>query len=859
MPPLPPRPDIHYLREPAVGFWTAALLRHHDDMTRHPLALALLAPAAALLGPAAADAQGTAAPSSASQRPAARVALPVLAFPEPGLDDSAAYRGYRTRFFRDAAGNTLQLYLDQREGRVVHLWADAENESIGFTARDGRDSAATLDWDGPGATPARTGRARTLEYRLVASSPQVRLGHFLLGTMRVERDYQYWRKHREPLGTPAFTLDEMNRLLATLGRLDTATRRRHLAALGARDTATLRRRLYPVVSSRATATTWTARVVQPSLDGRDTMTVEIIADPRTVDARQAGDTVALAARGGDRVRFTVRVGTTGRALSPLTRQEIFTPAFLAALARARGSADTATRTQARRLERQVRGVELLSSREKLMAGLPTYATYFGRDMLVSALMMRPIWRPDMSAFAIGAALRKLSPTGEVSHEEALGGQAVREAAAEYVQLVEAAQAASGRGERDAADSLERRAQAVLRDSRRTRENYHMIDDELQLAILAARWLTDPAVPDARKRAFLVDSSDGGGPRVVRLVRELALVARMTEPYARDATAANLISFAPRDSGRWAATSWRDSGVGYANGRYAMDVNAVYAPHALEAIAVILPELRRLGFGTDALARRVPGLAPDAPLGRWARDATALRAAADAWWGAERHFLVRLGPAEVRAGIDRRLAAMPAEERTWWSGVLQRTGAANDSLEFLALALDAQGQPIGVANSDVATRLFLGPRPGAPRATDRAAALRDVRLFARAYPAGLLIDTIGPVVANDAWAPPAVWEMFVRDRYHSPRVAWGREVNLFLLGVAGEAARAGGDAAYARELRESAAKVRAAVEASGFGSELWSYEFENGRPVPVRYGSGADVQLWSTTDLAVWYALQQMNR
>ena len=72
-----------------------------------------------------------------------------------------------------------------------------------------------------------------------------------------------------------------------------------------------------------------------------------------------------------------------------------------------------------------------------MAGLPAYATYFGRDMLVSALMMRPIWRADMSAFAIASALRKLGPRGDVSHEEALGGQADREAANEYADLVDA--------------------------------------------------------------------------------------------------------------------------------------------------------------------------------------------------------------------------------------------------------------------------------------------------------------------------------------------------------------------------------------------------------------------------------------
>src|SRR3712207_803367 len=107
-----------------------------------------------------------------------------------------------------------------------------------------------------------------------------------------------------------------------------------------------------------------------------------------------------------------------------------------------------------------------------MAGLPNYATYFGRDMLVTALMMRPIWRPEVSELVIASVLRRLSPSGQVSHEEALGGQAVREAAAEYAELV--GQYLRGAATRAAQDSLLARAHAVLRDMRRIRENYHMI-------------------------------------------------------------------------------------------------------------------------------------------------------------------------------------------------------------------------------------------------------------------------------------------------------------------------------------------------------------------------------------------------
>ena len=793
-------------------------------------------------------------------------ARPVLSFPERGLDDPAAYAGYQTRLFRDAAGNTLQIYLDSRAGRVVHLWADGENESIGFTVRSA-GKPAVLRWGGDGATVASTGGSRarrSLEYQLAANGPRVDLGLFLLGSMRVERDLQYSEKHLGPFLSPAFRLPEIDGMLARLERLDPATRARHLALLGADDVNALRARLQPTVTTGTSDSVWTAQIVQPSLDARDTISLELRANAKAFTASRAGDSISLRAKSGGQVRFSVRVSTTGRTLTPLSRQEIFTPAFLQFLAAVQdsGRSGGSAATRARWLEREVRGVELLVSREKLMAGLPTYATYFGRDMLVSALMMRSIWRQEMSEFAVASALRKLSPTGQVSHEEALGGQAVREGAAEYTRLVDNYLSAAA-GNRAAADSILERAGAVLRDVRRTRENYHMIDDEFQLAVLAGRWLADSGVTAAHKREFLADSADGGGTRLARLVRELGLVSRMTAAYAADPIPTNLVSFEPADSGRWSPASWRDSGAGYGGGlgRYAMDVNAIWAPHALESIGRILAAIASLGMPLDSLAATMPDLAPNAPLGRYARDAQALNQVVERWYGASAHFVVRLSPSQVRTKVAARLAALPADERGYWTRVLTATKADRDSLVFLALALDAGGKPIGVANSDPATRLFLGEREtGVVLDTVAlAASLRDVRLFVRPYPVGLLIDRVGPVVANDAYATPAIWRAFSRDRYHSPYVVWGREVNLFLLGAAGHVSAATNHPAYARELRAAITKVRRTVESSGFRSELWSYAPRGDRVVAIRYGSGADVQLWSTTDLAVQFALSRLGR
>ena len=294
----------------------------------------------------------------------------------------------------------------------------------------------------------------------------------------------------------------------------------------------------------------------------------------------------------------------------------------------------------------------------------------------------------------------------------------------------------------------------------------------------------------------------------------------------------------------------------------MDVNAIWAPQALESIQRILPALASLGFALDSITRREPSAAL---LVRWTKDPAALSFAIARWRGAASHFFVQLSPAAVRARIAARLAAMTDDERRYWSARASATGSDRDSLSFLALALDATGATIAVMNTDPATRLFLGEHEGAAvplAAVDVSRALRDVRVFTRPYPAGLLVG-IGPVVANDAFAPPAVWQAFAADPYHGPRVIWGREVNLFLLGAAShvraaEQSRNPSANEYARELREAIRQVRDAVNASGFHSELWSYGFTNGQLVPMRYGSGADVQLWSTTDLAVEYALARLG-
>ena len=699
----------------------------------------------------------------ALQTAPAREAPPVLQFPTPGLDDPAAYEGYTARLYRDARRNSVEIYIEGKTGRVVHLWADALNESIGFTVRDagGQEATAAVAFDSGGATVGATGGRRWLRYPLtVQGGRSIRLGHFLLGSMRIERDFGYANRVRDPIDAPTFVVPEMAQFAQRMGPPYT-------------------QRVTPSVRLTSTPRDWTMRASQPSLDGKNHLWLTLRGDARTTRVRLAGGVLTIRSLGTRPVTFSVEIATDGPALDPLNRKQIFSTAF-------RRFADSA---RSPRLEREIRGFELLSSKQKLMAGLPTYATYFGRDMLMTALLMEPVWSDTMPEFVMGAALAKLAPDGEVSHEEALGGQAIRENAAEFVKT---------------GDST------LLRNLQATRENYWMVDDDFQLPVVAGHYFANGNVPNARKRAF---ARRWGAA----LRKNLAYVAQQAAPYAREPVATNLVSFKRDDNGWWHPGSWRDSRVGYAGGRFAFDVNVVWVPAALRAIGAIDSTLRALGE---------PGIDGAAEIAR----------AAEVWRGTGRHFMVALAPADVESRVRAKLASLPALERAHWDSVLARSGFPADTLRFPAISLDSAGQPIPVMSTDPGMWLLLERQP-APREAEL------LRPFLLPYPVGLFIDGVGLAVANDAYASPQVWDMFARDLYHSPRVVWGREVNVLL-------------AALATRNRPGAIdSVRGVVERSGLQyAELWSYKFEGGALRPVRYGSSSDVQLWTLTDLAVQYLL-----
>src|SRR5207302_6260696 len=129
----------------------------------------------------------------------------------------------------------------------------------------------------------------------------------------------------------------------------------------------------------------------------------------------------------------------------------------------------------------------------------------------------------------------------------------------------------------------------------------------------------------------------------------------------------------------------------------------------------------------------------------------------------------------------------------------------DTVRFLALSLDAAGQPIPIVNTDPAMLLLVDSL-----STNRVSEL--IAPIMVKYPVGLFVNDLGPLVANDAYATRPVWDAFRADRYHSPTVVWGRDVNILLAGLARQirGAAPGSDVGF---LKDAVQRIVTAVDSS----------------------------------------------
>lgn len=234
-------------------------------------------------------------------------------------------------------------------------------------------------------------------------------------------------------------------------------------------------------------------------------------------------------------------GRIGLRITGLTGETPLTPLSDAELMNGPTRADAAADT-----------LTYLAYREKFLAGSWRFDTYFGRDTLMSVRLLMPVLSPTAVESGLSSVLTRLSPDGEVAHEEDIGERAVL-------------------------DHLEK-------DGSRSADpvyDYKMIDGDFLLAPVASAWLVHDGRARNRAAMFLgAPTVPAGNRQGAALVANLRHVLKSAAPFAQEPTTRHLV---PLKAG-FNVGDWRDSETGLGGGRYPYDVNAVLVPAALEAAA-----------------------------------------------------------------------------------------------------------------------------------------------------------------------------------------------------------------------------------------------------------------------------------
>jgi glycogen debranching enzyme len=434
----------------------------------------------------------------------------------------------------------------------------------------------------------------------------------------------------------------------------------------------------------------------------------------------------------------------------------------------------------------------LSYQEKMLAGSWRFATYFGRDTLMSVRLLMPVLQPAVIEAGLGSVIERLNNYGEVAHEEDIGEFAVLRHLRE-----------NGQGNEQAF------------------YDYKMVDDDYLLAPIIAEYLLNQDLATAK--AFLSRKTHNGQLYSERLLANFDYVMSMTNQYANNPKVENLIEINKGDT----VGEWRDSGEGLGFGRMPYNVNAVFVPAALNAIAQLVDS--GLFTSENTLTARFGRASTMAKV--WQQKAPA-------------HFKVTLTAEEAKHLIQQHAQknGVPQNEALSSIGV--------QPLTYNALSLGEQGKAIAVMHSDDGfTLLFSKP--------SEAELLNIIKVTLRPYPAGLLTP-VGMLVANPVYTTKGLKQYFSNQHYHG-EVIWSWQQALFAAGLERQLLRKDLSQLARNKLLQAQEKLWRVINATGAinNAELWSWSFKNGQYQVESFGQRSGdktesnaAQLWSTVYLAI---------
>jgi hypothetical protein len=477
-------------------------------------------------------------------------------------------------------------------------------------------------------------------------------------------------------------------------------------------------------------------------------------------------------------------------------------------------------------------LSFLSYTEKLLAGAWRFLTYFGRDSMISTLLLEPVLSQgngSATEAVIGAVLERINRTdGSVCHEETIGDYAT------YLNLQ---------------DNITSTAPGF---------SYPMIDTDYYLPVLMAQYFGNRPgriEPLLSRAAGSVDVQNRNLTYADLALANAAKVMNLTAAFAQRQTAANLVHLKADQI----VGDWRDSTYGIGGGRIPFDVNTALVPAALRAIG----QLARMG-----------GVYPN----NTTLNVTSWRTLADTraqiWEEKTLHFF----ETNVTASTARARLQRFVDTATFYDGPANASSLPSaGNVTTYAISLDGYDNlsKVDVQHSDSSFRVFfLNVSASTPDA--EAQETRFVNATAngiiRKFPAGLTTPQ-GMVVANPALSGSDVLVAnFTNAAYHGT-VIWSFQLAMMAKGLERQLGRCNDTSAPAwcsipsvyNNVLLAYNTLWDGIEANTdqLQGEVWSWTYSNSTgfvttplgalppPPGVAAGTESDVrQLWSLTFLAV---------
>ncbi|KAJ5625660.1 hypothetical protein N7510_001969 [Penicillium lagena] len=438
---------------------------------------------------------------------------------------------------------------------------------------------------------------------------------------------------------------------------------------------------------------------------------------------------------------------------------------------------------------QTAALSFLSYSEKLLAGAWRFLTYFGRDSMISALLLEPVLSSGQGSAmeaVIGAVLERVNRTdGSVCHEETIGDYATWTNEQEGIY-----------------------SNAMSCD-------YKMIDSDYYLPVLMQKYFLQNPIGKSRATAFFNTQAGSVNAANRNLTwGDLALInaeriMRLTGPFAKKQTKDNLIHLKEGQI----VGQWRDSTYGIGGGRIPYDVNTALAPAALRSVA--------------ALARS--GVYPHEK--QWATEADKN---AKVWEDSTLQFFeVTIPQKEAQSRIDTYQTRAPFTVPTNTSQTI------DSDVIFHALSLDGYDSlsQVQVMNTDDCFRHFLLNTTNEAQLTSFLN--QTASNIRRTFPAGLMTDA-GMVVANPAFGSEDVYaQNWTTGAYHGT-VVWSWPLAMMGKGLELQMARCDQktktsvpqfchDVSVLDNVKTAYNTLWDSIEANSqqLSTEVWSWVYRNG--------------------------------